>query len=233
MNTALALVVLLMMPSAALGARIAFSDVFPAKGPHRAALDRDGLDRPLVERISAWKRRTGKRSFRKKIVVYKANRRLDVYAGDEVIKSYVVNLGGDPVHAKRVQGDAATPEGSMFVCAHNRKSAYHRFLGLAYPTVADAQRGVRTKLVKPAVLAATRAAYLHHDRCPPQTTKLGGAVGIHGSGDWRREGDTIVLTDWTLGCIGMRSADVDELFDSYARVGTPVEIFAAQPSPNR
>ena len=64
------------------------------------------------------------------------------------------------------------------------------------------------------------------DRCPPQETKLGGAVGIHGKGSWERRGDGFALVDWTWGCVAVRDQDILELFDRYAEVGIPVRIDA-------
>src|SRR5512147_627077 len=63
--------------------------VFPPGGPASA----DTLDAPLSRRIAAWRARTGRRSFQKRIVVHKARRRLDVFADGDVLKSYVVELG--------------------------------------------------------------------------------------------------------------------------------------------
>jgi murein L,D-transpeptidase YafK len=190
-------------------------------------LDLAQLDAPLRDRIADFQRRTQKPKFAKKIVVYKSSRRMDVYADEEVLKSYIVNLGNDPVSPKQRRGDAATPEGELFVCSKNRQSQFHRFLALAYPTPADAGRGVKQGLATRADEEATRAAYRTRSVCPPQGTRLGGAVGIHGSGGFRIEGDRAVILDWTLGCVAVRDRDIDELFDDYAEVGTPVFIYAS------
>jgi len=49
---------------------------------------------------------------------------------------------------------------------------------------------------------------------PCQDTALGYAIGIHGGG---------VKHDCTLGCIALKSEDVDKLYD-LVPLGTPVEI---------
>ena len=49
---------------------------------------------------------------------------------------------------------------------------------------------------------------------PPDGTRLGGDIFIHGGG---------VGEDWTLGCVALRNSDIDELFDVIP-VGTPVKI---------
>ena len=49
---------------------------------------------------------------------------------------------------------------------------------------------------------------------PPQYTKLGGLIYIHGNG---------AKSDWTWGCVALENADMKELFDAVS-VGTPVTI---------
>jgi len=49
---------------------------------------------------------------------------------------------------------------------------------------------------------------------PPQNTKLGGEIYIHGGG---------AGTDWTQGCVALADDDIKELFDSIP-VGTTVRI---------
>jgi lipoprotein-anchoring transpeptidase ErfK/SrfK len=49
---------------------------------------------------------------------------------------------------------------------------------------------------------------------PPQYTKLGGLIYIHGNG---------AGSDWTLGCVALENEEMKELFDSVT-VGTPVTI---------
>ena len=45
------------------------------------------------------------------VVVHKAGRRLELYRGNQLLKSYHVSLGGHPEGAKQQQGDGRTPEG--------------------------------------------------------------------------------------------------------------------------
>ena len=186
----------------------------------------ESLDKPLPELIEAWKVRTGKKKFKKRIVIHKARRRLDLYADETILKSYIVNLGLQPVGDKRRQGDMRTPEGDLFICTKNRASQFTRFLGLAYPTPASAREGVRSGKVGDRVEKAVALAYRRRDRCPPQNTPLGGAVGIHGSGGWDRRPGGYAIPDWTWGCVGLRDSDILEIFNGYAEVGVQVQIHA-------
>ncbi len=186
----------------------------------------DTLDRPLAALVQAFRERTGKRTFAKRIVVHKARRRMDVLADGEILKSYLVELGLSPVGQKLEQGDMRTPEGDLFLCTRNRASQFTRFLGLAYPTPDGAAAAAAAGRVPASVERAVRAAYRTRDRCPPQGTRLGGAVGIHGRARWERRPDGFALVDWTWGCVAVRDEDILELFEHYAEVGIPVRIEA-------
>ena len=77
----------------------------------------DTLERPLKELPQAHLTKSGKKHAAKKIVVHKSKRRLDVYADEVLLKSYLVNLGLSPVGTKEHEGDARTPEGELFICS--------------------------------------------------------------------------------------------------------------------
>ncbi len=184
------------------------------------------LDQPLAELVGAWQKRTGRRSFRKSMVIHKSRRRLDVFADGVVLKSYIVELGSAPRGAKQRQGDMKTPEGDLFICAKNRTSAFVRYLGIAYPTPAAAHDGVEAGKVARGVEQEVISAFRTRRGCPPQQTPLGGLVGIHGGGSWEKRADGFLLTDWTWGCVAVRDADIRELFDGYVELGTPLRIEA-------
>lgn len=147
------------------------------------------------------------------VVVSKSRRQLRLYAGGDLVRTYRVALGTNPVEDKVRQGDRATPEGDFYVCVKNARSNFYLSLGLSYPNAEDAARGLRDKLI-------TRAEYerimraLRGRRRPPWDTALGGEIFIHGGGT---EGD------WTWGCVALANTDIKELFDALP-MGTPVKI---------
>ena len=148
-----------------------------------------------------------------RIVVYKKDRKLELYSGDKLVHTYRVGLGFNPTADKQREGDGATPEGDFYVFVKNNTSAYYLSLGVSYPNVEDAERGLRDGLITQAqhdkiVDAIKRKA------APPQYTKLGGLIYIHGNG---------AKSDWTLGCVALENEDMKVLFDSVT-VGTPVKI---------
>lgn len=148
-----------------------------------------------------------------RIVVYKKERKLELYSGDKLVRSYRIGLGFNPVPDKEREGDGATPEGDFYVFVKNNKSAYYLSLGISYPNVEDAERGLRDGLITRAQYDAIVDAH-RRKATPPQHSKLGGLIYIHGHG---------AGSDWTLGCVALENEDMKELFDSVS-VGTPVTI---------
>jgi murein L,D-transpeptidase YafK len=148
-----------------------------------------------------------------RIVVYKKERKLELYSDQTLVRLYRVGLGFSPVADKKREGDGATPEGDFYVFVKNNKSAYYLSLGVSYPNVEDAERGLRdgliTKAQHDAIVEAQRKKI-----APPQYTKLGGLIYIHGHG---------AGSDWTLGCVALENEDIKELYDAVS-VGTPVTI---------
>ena len=148
-----------------------------------------------------------------KIVVIKSTRRLELYAGGKVVRTYPVALGFEPVGDKARQGDGRTPEGDFYIYTKNDKSAYYLSLGLSYPNEEDAARGLRDGLISQAQYERIRRA-LRRKTAPPQNTALGGLIFIHGHGTQR---------DWTLGCVALEDENIKELFAAVP-VGTIVTI---------
>lgn len=75
-----------------------------------------------------------------RVLVEKAARKLTLYRGDKVLKTYYVALGGAPVGAKEKQGDQKTPEGKYVLDSRNPASKFHLSLHVSYPDVADRAR---------------------------------------------------------------------------------------------
>jgi len=127
---------------------------------------------------------------------------LTVFDGDEEVMRVPVVLGKNPEDKQR-EGDLATPEGEFYICYRNPDSLYHRFLGLSYPNIEDAERGLRDNLITRSEYDQIRAA-IEQKQCPPWKTALGGEVGLHGPSPNRT---------WTHGCIAMNVVQIDRLYD--------------------
>ena len=148
-----------------------------------------------------------------KVVVSKSKRQLQLYAGGEVVRTYRIALGTNPVDDKVRQGDRATPEGDFYVCVKNARSNFYLSFGLSYPNAEDAARGLRDKLITRAEHERIMRA-IQSKRRPPWDTALGGEIFIHGGGT---DGD------WTWGCVALANPDIKELFDALP-LGTSVRI---------
>jgi len=147
------------------------------------------------------------------VVVLKSKRTLHLFDGDRLVRIYPIALGTQPSGQKLHAGDGRTPEGKFRICSRNPQSKYHRFLGIDYPDVPAAQRGLHDGLVS---FGEFRDVVIAHNagRCPSWSTALGGGIGLHGHGS---------AGDWTAGCIALDDADIEELYD-VLRIGDEVEI---------
>lgn len=145
--------------------------------------------------------------------IWKAERKLELVVGGEVVRTFRVGLGGAPVGDKEVQGDLRTPEGEFYVAWRNPNSSFHRFLGLSYPMPRHADRGYAEGRITQAEREAIVKSVSSRGR-PPQYTALGGLVGIHGGGS---------SVDWTLGCIAVSDSEIEWLY-SQIKEGDPIVV---------
>jgi murein L,D-transpeptidase YafK len=148
-----------------------------------------------------------------RLVIRKKARALDVYDGERLVKTYTIALGFAPEGDKEREGDGKTPEGEFYVFTKNPKSQFYLSLGLSYPSKDDARRGLDSGLISIVEHDAIVKA-INSRRMPPQKTKLGGEIYIHGGG---------TETDWTWGCTALTNEDIEELFRA-VEVGTRVDI---------
>lgn len=135
-----------------------------------------------------------------KVLIEKKERRLTLLSKGEVIKTYQIALGGDPVGPKERQGDNKTPEGTYIIDSRNGNSDYHLSLHISYPNEKDKMRAKELG-VSP-----------------------GGDIMIHGikNGlEW--VGASHAEVDWTKGCIAVTDEEMEEIYKLVPN-GTIVEI---------
>jgi murein L,D-transpeptidase YafK len=154
-----------------------------------------------------------------RIVIEKAARTLDLYVGTCLDKSYPVALGRNWAADKAVEGDEATPVGEFYICSKNPRSKFFLSMCLSYPNAEDAERGLAAGLINPQEHGDILAA-LSEKRLPPQHTRLGGEIYIHGQDPRRRPG---APKDWTRGCIALANGAMQHLYERIA-LGTTVLI---------
>lgn len=154
----------------------------------------------LIVCATLWCGERSETSQADRIVMIKSERRLTLFHGDKVLKTYKVALGGHPVGTKTRQGDGKTPEGNYVIDSRNAHSQFHLSLHISYPNADDRARARKLR-VNPG-----GDIYIHG--LPPAYAFLG---SLHRQ------------TDWTLGCIAVTDAEIEEIW-SLVPIGTPVEI---------
>ncbi|MGJ5819131.1 L,D-transpeptidase family protein [Paludibaculum fermentans] len=150
--------------------------------------------------LSSWGVPAANITLADRLVVNKSKRELLLYRGPNVIRTYLVALGHEPVGPKRREGDNRTPEGMYTINAKYAKSAYHMALQISYPNAADRERARRQGV-------------------PP-----GGDILIHGLPNGRGWlGAAHRWTDWTQGCVAVTDKEIEEIWRLVA-IGTPIQI---------
>lgn len=153
-------------------------------------------------------------SIETQVVVYKGKRILELWQGSNLVGEYKIGLGFTPEGHKQIEGDGKTPEGSYYVCTRNDKSKFYLSLGLSYPSIQDAKRGLESNLITKDEHDKIESA-IKSKRMPPWNTKLGGEIMIHGHGS---------KSDWTRGCIAVDDDIMDILWE-HCKMGTVVTIY--------
>lgn len=134
------------------------------------------------------------------IVVHKGAHTMELMHSGQVIKSYKIALGTQPVGPKSREGDHKTPEGTYIIDSRNTHSQFHRSLHISYPNAADRERA-RKLGVAP-----------------------GGDIFIHGlPNGYGFVGAAHRSRDWTDGCVAVTDQEIEEIWRLVPN-GTVVEI---------
>jgi len=148
-----------------------------------------------------------------RIIVKKSERKLYLFDDQKLIKTYAIVLGFASQGDKEIEGDGKTPEGEFYIFTKNDQSKFYLSLGLSYPNIEAAERGLKKDIITQQEYDEIVQA-INEKRMPPQKTALGGEIYIHGGGTG---------SDWTAGCAALKDEEIKELFDALP-VGTPVKI---------
>ena len=157
------------------------------------------------------------------IIVIKSRQELDVVRGDQIIKQYRIAYGKGGNGPKRVQGDSKTPVGVYRIINFRNNSNFHYFMQLDYPNLLDAWYGYKNNIITAMEFKEIANAYKSR-QAPPQDTRLGGNIGIHGLGAATTERLKIhEVFNWTNGCIALTNDQINDL-KQYVSIGTKVVI---------
>lgn len=135
------------------------------------------------------------------ILISKSKRRLYLFSGDQVVKSYPTAFG-DPQGPKRFEGDFKTPEGLYYIGSKNPQSKFNLSLKITYPNAAD-------------------IAY-----AKKYGKSAGGEIMIHGfpiNPNTREFVRQVHPMDWTRGCVAVTDPEIEEIYHLVA-TKTPVTI---------
>ncbi|MBS0613286.1 MAG: L,D-transpeptidase family protein [Proteobacteria bacterium] len=136
-----------------------------------------------------------------RVVVHKAERKLYLYHGSQLIGSYKVALGLNPQGPKQREKDYRTPEGRYFLSRRNTRSDFFLAIQVSYPNKQDER-------------------YAHRHGWAP-----GGAIMIHGLPNVPKHTPLYYAeTDWTDGCIALSNSDMVEVW-MRTQDNTPIDIF--------
>jgi murein L,D-transpeptidase YafK len=156
--------------------------------------------------------------------VYKSNKELIVKDGETILKKYRIATGRGGAGTKTKMGDKKTPIGQYKILEFRDNSRFHFFMQINYPNPIDAWYGYKNNLIdgkefKEIIKASTT------NELPPQNTRLGGYLGLHGIGETTSDKMTIhERQDWTEGCIALTNEEISEL-RQFVSIGTSVLIF--------
>lgn len=135
-----------------------------------------------------------------KVVVIKSKRLMMLLQNGEILKTYRIALGKQPLGHKIHEGDQKTPEGTYILNSRNPKSKYHLSLTISYPNESD-------------ILNAQKRGI-----------SPGGSIMIHGlSEDLANLGKLHRALDWTNGCIAVTNSEIEEIWQLVPD-GIPIEI---------
>ncbi len=135
-----------------------------------------------------------------RVLVLKSEQNMLLMKNGEVLKSYRVALGRQPVGRKLCRGDCRTPEGTYILDHRNSHSRFYRSIHISYPNSTDVARA-RKKGASP-----------------------GRDIMIHGLPKGFEDlGDVHTARNWTKGCIAVSNDEIDEIW-RLVPDGTPIEI---------
>ncbi|MCP1674287.1 hypothetical protein J2T57_001389 [Natronocella acetinitrilica] len=135
-----------------------------------------------------------------------------------IIEPMAVGSGGFAEH--RVRGGNVTPMGSFTLSWVNPQSRFRLFFGFNYPLPAHAERGRREGIISSDEYRSIMAAH-EGGKTPPQTTRLGGYIGLHGLGGRSRQ--IHGQRNWTRGCLAVDDPSIDRI-GKLVSVGTRIFI---------
>jgi murein L,D-transpeptidase YafK len=135
------------------------------------------------------------------VVVRKAEHKLYLFSGNQLLGEYKVALGLSPVGTKEREHDFRTPEGRYFLAGRNTRSDFFLSILVSYPNKQDELRARK-------------------NRWAP-----GGMIMIHGLPNQPKHPAAYYASnDWTDGCIALSNSDMVEVW-MRTHDNIPIDIY--------
>lgn len=138
------------------------------------------------------------------IEVFKQQWQLKLKHHDQIIRSYPIRLGFNPMGHKQFEGDGKTPEGTYTIDWRNPQSGYYKSLHISYPNPNDLTYAKQRQ-------KSAGGDVMIHGTVPTPATALPASSTY------------MPRKDWTLGCIAVTNADMDEIWQ-LVKNGTQIII---------
>ncbi|MCJ7555331.1 MAG: L,D-transpeptidase family protein [Gammaproteobacteria bacterium] len=137
-----------------------------------------------------------------RVVVRKSQRKVELYRGETILRSYDCSLGLSPTGHKQREGDFRTPEGNYYLDTRNFDSDFFLSIRISYPNDQD-------------------FAWARQNGVNP-----GNYIMIHGLPNQMDRPQSYYRThDWTNGCVAVSNADIVEIW-MLTDFLTPIDILA-------
>ncbi len=134
------------------------------------------------------------------VIVRKAERKLFLMRGEQVLRSFPVALGLAPDGHKQREGDFRTPEGNYRLSGRNPNSEFFLAIQISYPGPDDLRRAAANGVAP------------------------GGSIMIHGLPNQpSRPLQYYQTRDWTNGCIAVSNSDMVDIW-LMTPDNTPIQI---------
>lgn len=159
-------------------------------------------------------KKPGKLPNRTLLKIYKKKKVLELYGDNKLIGVLGVSLGSSIDGKKEMQGDNKIPEGSYYVCYKTDKTKHTYFIGISYPNINDAKKGLEQGMINEKTFDRIKNS-IDNKKQPPWNTALGGDVGIHGGKG---------TSSLTYGSIVLSNSDIN-ILKNYVKLNTPVYIY--------
>ncbi len=136
-----------------------------------------------------------------RVVVHKAEHKLELFSGSRLLGEYRVQLGLSPTGQKEREHDFRTPEGRYYLARRNTRSDFFLAIQVSYPNKEDELRARK-------------------NRWAP-----GGSIMIHGFPNTPKHPAAYYASnDWTDGCIALSNSDMVEVW-MRTQDNIPIDIY--------